>query len=272
MSTSSTTMTPATAATSTTRWTVDALSEHFTGELAQDRNATGGTVPDRQTRLVREAGQNLWTIEDWRYRWKPGTLTTVADTQTAALPSDFFELAQRWLRDPQVAAYHKIRFFESPELYQALEDQWDSTDSDQYGEPRYAVIHEDTSQSTFTYYVRLAPTPDAVYTYPFWYLTADPFILGTTDDDEYVPWPKPFDDAWYWNAAWRVQRAFRGDDEWKATREVFQDAVKQLRMENDETMVRVMDRIRDTYKDFGSTASSLHPRYTGFLATRWHGL
>jgi hypothetical protein len=65
--------TPVTA--STTRWTVTTLANHFIGEMNLDRNASGGTVPDRMKDLVRRCCASLWDSYPWRFRLKRHDLT-----------------------------------------------------------------------------------------------------------------------------------------------------------------------------------------------------
>lgn len=62
----SVTLTPVTA--NTTRWTVTTLTNHLLGELNLDRNAAGGSVPDRAKDIVRRCCTDLWDYYDWRHR------------------------------------------------------------------------------------------------------------------------------------------------------------------------------------------------------------
>ena len=244
---------------SSVRWTVDRLAEHLRNHFNVDRNAAGGTVPDMLTWEVRQAGQHIWTHTDWRFRVKRGTLTTVAETEAAALPSDFYELWQRWLRDPQGTAANPIVFTEDPSRYQAYADEFDMTDSTHDGEPRMACIVQDTSEDEFTWHVLLAPRPGAVYTYPFWYLQADPWTSGATDDDEVPKWPQPFDAGWEMRARYKLQSILRGDDSWRELRGGFQRWLSDMRAENNETLCDSMERTEDYYKDhvYPSAATGL---------------
>lgn len=238
-------------------------------EFNLDRNADGGTVPDLVTRQIRMAGQYIWKQADWRFRLKRGTLTTVAQTESAALPSDFYELWQRWLRDPQATASAMIGFTEDPAAYQRYADAFDMTDSSDDAEPRMACIVQDTSQSSFTWYALLAPRPDAVYTYPFWYLQADPWTLGTADDDAVPKWPQPFDDGWYMRAKYHLQSVMRGDDSWRELRGGFQKWLSEMLAENNETLSDSMERIEDWYTDHLVAPVAAGGLYTGFLRTKW---
>lgn len=253
---------------SSARFTVDSLATLLVNEFNISRNAAGGSVPDHVTRLVRMAGQYIWKFSDWRFRCKRGTLTTVASQESADLPSDFYELWQRWLRDPQTEANRIITFTEDPSRFQGFADRYDTTDSSDDSEPRLAVICQDTSQSSFTWYALLSPVPDDVYTYPFWYLTKDPWLTGDTADDAVPQWPQPFDDGWYMRAKYKLQSIHRGDDSWRELRGGFYKWINEMKSENDETISDAMERVEDWYSDlyFQPSTSGLE---TGFLGTKW---
>lgn len=53
---------------STTRWTVNTLAAHLVGALNVDRNAAGGSIPDRVNSIVRMCAARLWAAKDWRFR------------------------------------------------------------------------------------------------------------------------------------------------------------------------------------------------------------
>lgn len=51
-------------------WSVDTLKNQILGELNQDRNASGGSVPDRLENLVKEALRYVWMVQDWIWQLK----------------------------------------------------------------------------------------------------------------------------------------------------------------------------------------------------------
>lgn len=52
----------------TTRWSVTTLASHHIGAVNLDRNASGGSVPDRIADIVRRSLTRLWVAKDWRQR------------------------------------------------------------------------------------------------------------------------------------------------------------------------------------------------------------
>jgi len=263
MSSSTSTLTAATAPASGARWTVDSMALHMRNEFNVDRNATGGSIPDHLTRTIRDAGQYIWTVEDWVFRLKRGTLTTVAESETADLATDFYKLWTPWLRDPQGDTLHTIVFTQDPTYYQRVADRYDMTETADDAAPMVALIAP-TSGSTFGREVYLAPRPDAEYTYPYWYLTSDPWLSGTTGDDEAPAWPKPYDDGWYMRARYKMQSIHRGDDSWRELRNGFLKWLAQTKKENDETIANAAhERGEAWYRDLQRTPRALSLQRTG---------
>lgn len=50
-------------------WTPNTLAAQILGELNQDRNADGGTIPTRLLNCVMEAYEQLWETRDWTFRY-----------------------------------------------------------------------------------------------------------------------------------------------------------------------------------------------------------
>ena len=260
----------AASASSSVRWTVNRLKTHLVGEGNYNRHSDGGGAPDRLANLIREAAQSIWNEYDWRFRWKRGTLTTVASTETAAAASDFGELAQRWVRDPQASALRPIEFTEDPAQFQRFADRYDSTDSSDEGEPSMACIAQDTSQSTFTWFFYLSRIPDDAYTYPYWYLMADGWTLGTLDDDDVAPWPKAFDHGWYLRAKYLAQAAFSPGDRWQQTKGGYNKWLERTKQESNETMADPGGApFEDHYQDLGGAVAVADPKRTGFMDQTW---
>ncbi len=229
------------------RFTSNTLAAHIRGEIDQNPEAAGGDIPDRMMTIVRAAGVELWHAIDAKYRRKRGTLTTVASQAYAAVASDYDKLDQRWLKaKPSTTADAAIRFTSDVAEWQTHSDRFATA-----GEPELATMVQDTTQSTFTWYAMLAPVPDQVYTFYYWYLTNDPWTVaaaGWTDDSSPL-WPSTFDEGWLLNALWKCQRAFCPDDRWKSTKAMYDDWLNRQRAENDEILARNDDTIQDGYQD-----------------------
>lgn len=225
-------------------WTVDTMAAQIRGELECDPDAAGGTVPARLENVIVEAGRGLWNGADWRFRWRQGTLTTAAGTATAALPDDFGEMAQRQLRRTGGYWSNDLWFAEDASRWQEYCDQFDLTDTDDRDKPRLATIVQDLDDTTdFTWEVMLAPIPDAIYTYKFWYLTVDPWTNGTITgeafgDSSMPPMPTAFHEGWHLHALAEAQRAFHKPDAgaWQNTSAQYQEWFVRQEALNNETL------------------------------------
>jgi hypothetical protein len=228
------------------RLTTTSLGLHIRGEIDVTPDAAGGSVPDRLLALVREAGTELWHACDWRFRRKKGTLTTVANVVSAALPADYSELDQRWLMSVAAGVEIDLRFTSDICEFQEHADLCSAA-----GRPRLATIVQDTSKATFTWYALLSPTPDRIYTPSFWYVVNDPWTVeavGWTDGSSPM-WPATFDAGWRLNALWKVHQAFGFDDRWEDTRRMFNEWLDRQKAENNEMIATGDDIIQDGYGD-----------------------
>lgn len=241
----------ASTSTVTNLWTATTLAAHLRGELDVDPNAAGGTVPDRLMNIVRETGISLWNMADWRFRLKRGTLTTVAGTSTVSVPSDFAEIAQRFLQHNSTSTgVSGLLFTEDKIYFQERADGYLSTDT---GNPVVAVVDVDRSGSSWAQQFLLCPTPDAVYSFPYWYVIKDPWSLSTPLSDSSTPqWPPTFNMGWHLYALARAQRAFgKSEETWRESWAAFSDWFQRQLQENNETITTSnLEPIRGGYDDF----------------------
>jgi len=243
-------------------WTVDKLAAHIRGELEVNPDAAGGTVPARLENIIIESGRGLWNGADWRFRWREGTLTTVAAASTAALPDDFAELCQRWIRRNNGDFGSGLTFVEDVTRWREYADHFDASDSSSNSEPHLAtVIQDESNTDAFAWVAMLSPTPDAVYTYKFLYLRLDPWTHGLLSGSEFadtsVPlMPPTFYEGWHLYALARAQRVFGKGDDWKETWAAYKEWFNRSKSENDETLTFAADSIVDGYQDLAATSSA----------------
>ncbi len=238
-----------TTATSDVEWTANSLSAQLRGELDMDPDAAGGAVPDRLKNVVKEAGIGLWREQDWRFKLKLGTLTTVKNQNNYDPPTDFHELAQRELNDTSsTTAWSMLIFTSNPIVYQKYYDMDPDQES---GTPRVAVIQQ-KSGSAHDWEILLTPPPKGVMIYKYWYSIWDPWASGDLSDDSAPKWPLTFSHGWHLNSLWKAQQMFRGDERWKDSKAIFEDwLAKQIR-ENDETLTtKNLEPTLRGYNDFG---------------------
>jgi len=228
-------------------WNVDDLKSHLVGEINQEIN-TDEDAPDRGGRICREAGVFVWNYADWHFRKKSATLTTVADTATADLASDFAEIDQDMLKKRTGS---RVQFTMDPQVFQEFKDaianEADGTAGT--GTPRMILIRQDTSASSFTYIADIAPKPSEADTYTYWYVGLDPWSAGTAQDSVAPTWPQTFNDAWRRECLWRWEKAFRADDRFEDSRKDSRDLLEHLKQENDEPTTLSPDGAEDHYRD-----------------------
>ena len=184
------------------KWTPTTLGTHLIGELNVARNATGGSVPTRLASIIQEAYEDLWMAEEWRFRRRWSTFSTVASTETVALTAvtDFEKLDTRWVDDQDATADRQVVFTEDVEVFMRHQ----KSHAGQTGEPEVALI-EPTDDSGYTHLIRLAPIPNAAVTLDFCYLSTPP-TLGVSS----VPlWPYRFFSGWHQLARAKALQAFR---------------------------------------------------------------
>jgi len=244
--------------------TVETMAARVRAEAGIRQDQEGGSTRAQMMEIVRGCGVALWNAMDWKFRRKEGTLAIVAGASTAALPTDFGELDHRWLRD--VDNWVDMEFTDDPARYRARADTYQSTDT---GEPEIGLVCRDEATTTYYKpYVVFCPTADQAYSYKFWYLKADPWTLyGSELADNASPiWPPSFFEGWHLWSLYAVCRAFPRDEKdyrWSAIRKDFQSWLQRQRSENDETMTRYTEPIRDGYGDLSAlwTGGDLDERF-----------
>jgi len=232
---------------SASTWTPTTLTAQIVGELNTNPNADGGTVPARLTNIVDEAYHDLWEEWDFKFRRIRGTLTTVASTATVILGADFAKLDELWVKENNRNG--TLVFTDDVQLFD------DAVYRNQtQGPPRLAFVEPDTALTTsFLQRIRVTPTPDAVYTYPYSYLRYAP-DLGSTS----IPlWPLPFHRGWHYLALARAQRAFRRDEAWKETFAAYNAWLERAKSNNDETLASDTPIIRDATGDWAALPSTI---------------
>jgi hypothetical protein len=230
------------------QWTRSSLETQILGELNQDRNAAGGSVPARMTSIVHESYEDLWDEHDWLFKRVHATLTLSADTATADLPDEFAKLDQKWL-------YENNRngpLFFTDESHPFEDVRY--TDSDITAYPELAKIRPKTSETTkFIWEVEVTPTPVAEMTYRYVYMREPPSI----DDDTVILWPQPFHRGWHHLALARCQRAFlRDSNKWQESFAAYTHWLDRAKSQNDETLRESTPSIRDGNGYYDAVASA----------------
>lgn len=232
------------------RWTTNTLALHLLGAVNQDRNASG-SIANKHKQLIRESGYSLWMIRDWSFRTKIGTLTTAAGQAYAALATDFAEFRSRYLRetpDDTNDTATRIRLTGNIKDVLGIRDRRKATDT---AVPLIGCPLMDTSALTFAVRLELAPTPDAIRTYRYAYVLANPWTHASLGDDDSPVWPVPFNEGWRLGALWRIQHAQPANDAWKDTKRLYDEWLQDAITENDEFLTDYLERLEDGYDDLG---------------------
>jgi hypothetical protein len=87
-----------------------------------------------------------------------------------------------------------------------------STDT---GAPQIAVPYWDETVAAWK--ARIAPTADASYSYPYWYLRRDPWHRTSPVEDDVVIsttglWPYTFDTGWQLLCEYRILKHYKGEE------------------------------------------------------------
>lgn len=238
-------------------WTKTTLAAQLVGELNIARNAAGGTVPDRVTNIISECYTRLWERFPWKYRRRLATLTIAAGASSAQLPENFDKLDQDWVQANNRNG--PLRFTDDVQVFSDTVYQANSAT----GIPRLAMISPDTTiTSYYAMKVAVDRTTSVEFTYPYWYLCLAPLLAAT----DYPLWPRQFMGIWHDYATFRLQRAFRGGDEWKETYGAFKVAVEEAIQENNETLKNSTEAIQDAYGDLIALPSTM---MSGGMAAVW---
>jgi hypothetical protein len=232
------------------RYTVNTLASQIRGEGDFDVDAAGGSVPDRLKNIIRECGRHVWTAADWRWQQTRGTLTTVADQAYADAPDNFGKLSQQWLN--REGGSQSLMFTENPAHFQHWDDQITET-----GQPTVALVSHGDDDDVFSWQFLLTPTPDAVYTFNYWYLLRDPWSYDTVLADDASPvWPSFMDEGWRWLSLARASYTYGGD--WQGPSNQYASWLKKCIANNNETNSSGVDYIdSDGYGDMNFLYSDL---------------
>lgn len=257
-------------------WSIDTLAAQLIGELNQDRNASGGSVPDRLGNIVREDLRAHWTLEEWIFRRREGSLSIAADATEAELPVDFEKIDSAYLKDRDEAGW--LRFTDN--AAEALEEEscWQADDTDH---PHLAVIVRDFADpDALAWKVKLIPKSDAAYTKPFFYFTLCPIDLPTTgygvgETDPHpdyklaadlIVMPEEFHRGWHLRAAATAHSKFGDKDKAKDYRAQYAAWEKFAREELKEKIANQAARVRDAHGDLNAlpgAAAIGSPRFQG---------
>jgi post-segregation antitoxin (ccd killing protein) len=237
-------------------FSVDTLSADLVGEINVDRNASGGTVPERFKSVVRGALRTLWTKRDWVWQLRVGSLAISAAASTATLATDFRKMDSRWLKDNE--KYGWLQFTNSLYGWQEVQSQYSSTVT---GQPEYAVITRNmTDHVNFLWYVHLTPTADQAYTYSYSYLARCPLDLAVDHadykaDSGEIPMEEFFSEGWRLLATVRLKKRFGTGEAWLLDQKLFGDWYEQAVEENNETISDNIEQIVDGYGDMAALES-----------------
>lgn len=218
--------------------TVNGLTQSLVVSLGLPRIAE---IYSEMEEIVRQNGIAMWTSHDWRFRARQGTLSLVADDAVVAVPADFAELDQRWLRNMAETGndYPSLRFTEDPIVFQRVQDRFQSGDT---GTPQIACFVRDyDTAGSFVWEIMLAPAADNTYSYKYWYLILDPWTTSAITDAESPKWPATFNKGWLLKSKMEAAVHFAGRFESVAkahgpTRGQWKDWIKGQVEENNETM------------------------------------
>ena len=255
---------------------VDTLANELLGELNQDRNASGGSVPDRLTNIVRAELRIAWNIEEWLFRRREGSLSIDADATEATLPGDFEKIDSAYLKDRAEPGW--LRFTDN--ATEALEEEsaWGTTDT---AHPYLALIVRDFADpDALAWKVKLIPKSDAAYTKPFFYFTACPVDLPTTGygegeaeahpdrktDADIIIMPEQFQEGWHLRAARAAHTKFGDKDKAKDYGTLYDKWEQRAREEWLEKIANQPARIRDGHGDLNAlpgVGAAASPRFAG---------
>ena len=228
-------------------WTPNTMATDLMGILNRSPNATGGTPSTRLLRIVTDAYADLWEMHEWQFRKVLATLMTVSGTATVYLPTDFEKLDQDWLNENNDRGV--LLFTENQEQF----EDWRHVHSDQGGVPTIAFIKVKTSLTTsYLAEVLFTPTPNAVLTYPYFYLRFAPSLAVTASP----VWPRVFNRGWKYLATARARKSMESGKAWEGDEALWQDWLANAKVNNNEVKSSNTAVIGDGYGDLGSTASS----------------
>ena len=80
-------------------WSVNTLAAQLLAELPRAAVGPGRTASDELKNIVRYALRHIWSVCDWVWYRKNGTLAIGAGDSVEDLPGDFRKLSSRWVKD-----------------------------------------------------------------------------------------------------------------------------------------------------------------------------
>ncbi|MDD4888394.1 MAG: hypothetical protein PHU85_00560 [Phycisphaerae bacterium] len=231
-------------------WSVSTLKAEILGELNQDRN-DAGTAPDRITNLCVEALRELWTMADWAFTLRSGTLSPIAGDQSEALAGDFREMHSYVLHDPDNEDTLTIT-----RDRRKWQDYRGSIDTTVRGFPTLGVLNWDPVNSVWAVYFD-RPCADG-YAFAYEYAAECPLDLPTGHANlkgvsDVIPMPPTFHVGWHILALLKCQKEFRRDDVWQSTWRHFKSWLETQKAERDDPTTQDNEPIQEGYGDWGAT-------------------
>ena len=237
-----------------TVYSCNSLVDQLIGELNQDRNASGGSVPNRLLNIVKESLRHVWSKRDWVWMLRRGTLTVTEGTGTADLPGDFREMRSWVLKDEDEDTILKLTA--NPARWEELRGEYKDTEE---GSPEVGCIMQKTSETDKVEFevILLPPLPNKDRSYRFVYTRLCPIDLAADHDDykaagDAIPMPEAFHELWHLHALWRAQRRFGKSELAKETKEDFDGCYEDVVKENNELLTTDPSVTRDGYNDLGA--------------------
>jgi len=236
-------------------WSVNTLADDGIAEVVQDRNAAGGTIPDRVKIACRRALIQLWVMKPWQWYRRSGTLTIVAATATADLAADFRQLDSRWVNDRSAARSNSLTFTNNARDFVAFQGRYAATDT---GRPQLALVtRKQATTTSWTWQVQLTPLPDAAYSMEYVYLPACPLSLPSNaahykGDADLVPMPDDFARGWDLLFKQELHRKFGKPERYKMARDAWDEWYKSAVASLNKTMTDEFEPGRDGYQDMQS--------------------
>jgi len=249
-------------------WSVESMADQLRSETDVNPDAAGGQVPRRDKKRIRELGSWLWNHQDWSFRETTKTLTVGASASTGTMPTDYKEMLGRVMRATAGYSY-RLLWTSDVRLWQKAKDVVGQSAG--AGVPRFATLRWTGS----VWVADVWPTADQEYSYPFWYLTRDPWRGSSPVSDTQVLsdgyWPEDYDEGWYRLCAYQFYRSYRADDAWKGLLREWTDWRDRHVEENDERMSDNTEPIQDAMMDFQSTALRMSDWMPPGGWPRWYG-
>lgn len=148
-------------------------------KVASGLNIGGSSVDTRLTSILQNSFEDIWNNENFTFRSKDLTLTTVANVATVDLPADYAAPKAYLI---ELNGNNAVTFMPEEDWYRR--DRTAASNVPSY----YRIKYNSTSQK---YQIEFHPTPAAVYTFNFSYHASAPTLVA---GDE-MPIPNDFQRA-----------------------------------------------------------------------------